>query len=69
MKFKQSGENSPGPAASSVPQRAFSIEDAAKMLGVSQKTIRRLIQRGKLRVVPYLRIKRIPQQQIETLLK
>jgi excisionase family DNA binding protein len=42
-----------------------STREAAGLLGVSDHTIFRLIKRGKLRALPFIRHKRIPRSEIE----
>ena len=61
-----------GPPPSSPPttQRlAFSVSEAAQMLGVSDKTIRRLIDRKLLRASHALRHLRIPKTELDRFLK
>lgn len=59
-----------GPAAAeTLPKLAFSIPEAAQMIGVSVVTIRRLLRRGKLRCLDSLRHKIIPLVEIERFLR
>ena len=64
---------SPSPAADTAPQPngirlAFSVKEAAQMLGVSEKTVRRLINRGLLRSSRAIRHLLIPRKAIERFL-
>ena len=52
----------------SVPKLALSTREAAASLGVSEVTIYRLIQRGKLRAVGALRHKLIPVEDLRRFL-
>lgn len=47
----------------------YKIQEAAKILGVSQSTIRRLIAAGELRVIRKLRHPLIPVSELEKLLE
>ena len=61
-----------GPPPSSpptAPRLAFSVSEAAQMLGVSDKTIRRLIDRKLLRASRALRHLRIPKTELDRFLK
>ena len=49
-------------------RQAFKVHEAAQVLGVSTKTIRRLIDRDKLRAVRVLRHILIPVSELEKLL-
>lgn len=51
------------------PRRAYSIRETASMLGVSDKSVRRLIDRRLLRASRALRHLRIPAAEIERFLK
>ena len=52
------------------PQRvAFSVQETASMLGVSDKSVRRLIWRGLLRPSRALRHIRIPKDELERFLR
>lgn len=53
---------------SKLPRIAVSIKTASIMLEVSEKSIRRLIERGLLKPNRALRVLRIPVSQIEELL-
>jgi excisionase family DNA binding protein len=53
----------PGP-----PRLAFSVRETAAMLGVSEKSVRRLIARGLLRPSKALRHLLIPRAEIERFL-
>jgi hypothetical protein len=53
----------------SLPRLAYSMADAATILGVSYTTIHRLVQRGLLRCSLALRTKLIPKTEIERFLK
>jgi len=48
---------------------AFTVEEAALMLGISQKSIRRLIARGLLRASKALRRLIIPKKELEKFLE
>jgi excisionase family DNA binding protein len=48
---------------------AFTVQEAAQMLGVSDKTVRRLIDRRLLRASRALRHLRIPKNEIERFLE
>lgn len=47
----------------------YTTKESAKMLCISQKSVYRLIQRGKLRCISSLRHKRIPGSELERFLK
>jgi excisionase family DNA binding protein len=55
-------------ARSRLPRLAYNLQETAKILGVGDTTIYRLIQRGKLRCCPELRHKVIPLTSIEEFL-
>ena len=58
------------PSSPPITQRlAFSVSEAAQMLGVSDKTIRRLIDRKLLRASHALRHLRIPKTELDRFLK
>jgi excisionase family DNA binding protein len=48
---------------------AFSVRETAEMLGISEKTVRRLISRGLLRPSRALRHLLIPKKEIERFLE
>lgn len=48
---------------------AFSVRETAEMLGISEKTVRRLIRRGLLRPSRALRHLLIPKKEIERFLE
>jgi len=50
---------------SSLPKLFFNIKEAAFMLSVSEKSVRRLLERGLLKSSPALRIKLITKDSIE----
>ena len=52
----------------SAPGLAFSVQETAELLGVSSKSVRRLIARGLLRPSKALRHKLIPKKEIERFL-
>jgi excisionase family DNA binding protein len=54
---------------SQLPRLAYTMEETAKILGVSYITIHRLLKRGKLRSSSALRHKLIPMSEIERFLK
>jgi hypothetical protein len=58
----------PSPSDPKLKRSAVSIKTAAIMLEVSEKSIRRLIERGLLKPNRALRVLRIPVSQIEELL-
>jgi excisionase family DNA binding protein len=63
-------ELSDHPAAERKPLRlAFSVRETAEMLGVCEKTVRRLIDRGLLRPSRALRHHLIPKRKIERFLE
>jgi len=47
----------------------YSTKESAEILGVSHKSVYRLIQRGKLRCMASLRHKRIPRSELERFVK
>lgn len=56
--------------ALSRPERlAYSVQEAARLLGVSYHTVHRLLHSGRLRKVPGLRINLIPRESLEQLLR
>lgn len=57
------------PQTSAVPRLAFSIREAAQMLGVCEKSVRRLIERGLLKTSRALRHHRVTKQEVERFLK
>ena len=59
----------PPSSASTAPRLAFTGSEAAQMLGVSDKTIRRLIDRKLLRAARALRHLRIPKTELDRFLK
>ena len=56
----------PGPTTQRV---AFSVKETADMLGVSEKTVRRLVARGLLRSSKALRHLLIPKKEIDRFLE
>lgn len=58
----------PSPTAPKALRIAVSVKTAAMMMEVSEKSIRRLIERGLLKPNRALRVHRIPISQIEELL-
>ena len=57
------------PAENPLPRLAYSVREAADMLGVCEKTIRRLIHRGLLHPSIALRHLLIPKKEIERFLE
>jgi excisionase family DNA binding protein len=57
------------PEPSAVFRLAFSIRETAQMLGVCEKSVRRLIERGLLKTSRALRHHRVTKQEIERFLK
>ena len=57
------------PTVSSSPRLAYSIQETARMLGVCDKSVRRLILRGLLRPSRALRHILIPRDEIERFLR
>ena len=57
------------PQPSAVPRLAFSIRETAQMLGICEKSVRRLIERGLLRTSRALRHHRVTKQETERFLK
>ena len=58
----------PGPKHETLPLTC-SIAEAAAIVGVSYHTIYRLLKRGKLRSIPFIRHKRIPRVELERFLR
>jgi len=56
-------------SASQLPRLAYTMEETAKILGVSYITVHRLIKRGLLRSSSALRHKLIPTTEIQRFLK
>jgi excisionase family DNA binding protein len=52
-----------------LPRLAYTMEETARILGVSYITVHRLLKRGKLRSSTALRHKLIPHAEIERFLK
>ncbi|MCI0541132.1 MAG: helix-turn-helix domain-containing protein [Verrucomicrobiales bacterium] len=52
-----------------LPRLAYSVAEAAQMLGVCEKTVRRLISRGLLRPSRALRHLLIPKKELEKFLE
>ena len=50
-------------------RRAFSVKEVALILGISERSVRRLIARGLLKPCRALRHVRIPSEQVDELLK
>ncbi len=46
----------------------YTVREAASVLNLSEKSVRRLLQRGKLRSLASLRHKRIPRSDLERFL-
>ena len=57
------------PTVSSSPRLAYSVQETARMLGVCDKSVRRLILRGLLRPSRALRHILIPRDEIERFLR
>ena len=55
--------------ADSLPRLAYTMQETAKILGVSYITIHRLLKRGKLRASDAIRNKVIPKTEIERFLR
>ena len=55
-------------ARGGLPRLAYNLQETAKVLGLSQTSVYRLIERGKLRCCPELRHKVIPLTSIEEFL-
>jgi len=62
-----SESNSSAPETTPVERLTYSVEESAAALGVSKPTIYRLLARRLLRPVPGIRHKRIPCQQVRSL--
>jgi len=62
------GNGSPGPVVTPL-RLAFSVKEAAEILGVSEKSVRRLIIRGLLRPSRALRHLLIPRKELERFLE
>jgi len=56
------------PEAASKPRMAYSMKEAAEILGISYISVWRLVKRRKLRAVDALRTKIIPLQEIQRFL-
>jgi len=54
---------------SQLPRLAYTMQETARILGVSYITVHRLLKRGKLRSSSALRHKLIPMTEIERFLK
>ena len=67
--MKESVNLIPEQTGAAFPRLAYSVRETAEMLGVSEKTIRRLVARGMLRPSKALRHLRIPRSEIERFLK
>ena len=52
-----------------LPRLAYTVEETAKILGISRKSVYRLLNRGLLRSSGSLRSKVIPKTEIERFLK
>jgi len=52
----------------SLPRLAWSLTETAEILGLSYTTVWRLVKRGKIRAVPGIGHKLIPQKEIERFL-
>jgi excisionase family DNA binding protein len=63
------GEPATTSAHRDLPRLAYSVRETAAMLGVSEKSVRRLVVRGLLRPSRALRHLLIPRSEIERLLK
>lgn len=59
----------PQPLNGTPPRVAYSVQETARMLGVCDKSIRRLILRGLLRPSRALRHIRIPKDEIDRFLR
>jgi hypothetical protein len=55
-------------ARGGLPRLAYNLQETAKILGISQTSVYRLIERDKLRCCPELRHKLIPLTSIEEFL-
>ncbi len=59
----------PAPNVPQIPRLAFSVRETAAILGISEKSVRRLIARGLLRPSKALRHILIPKVEIERFLR
>jgi excisionase family DNA binding protein len=59
----------PSGEAPSLPRLAYSMREAAQVLGVSYVTVHRLLKRGHLRASSVLRTKVIPRVEMERFLR
>ena len=55
--------------AANMTKLVYSTKESAEILGVSHKSVYRLIQRGRLRSMASLRHKRIPREELERFVK
>lgn len=60
---------SQNPHTNSLPRLAYTMQEAAEILGVSYITVHRLLKRGKLRASDAIRNKIIPHTEIERFLR
>ncbi len=61
--------DTPLPLIGTPPRLAYSVQEAARLLGVCDKSIRRLILRGLLRPSRALRHLRIPKEELDRFLR
>jgi excisionase family DNA binding protein len=61
--------SAPGVSAGGLPRLAYRVSEVARMLGVSEKTVRRLIARGFFKPSKALRHLLIPRRQVEQFLE
>jgi excisionase family DNA binding protein len=57
-----------GPAACTGPREVFNQTEAAKVLGVSPRTVRRMIDRGEIQTVPRGARRRVPRAELSRLI-
>lgn len=58
-------ENNKRKASDSLAKLLYTIKDTAQILSMSEKSVRRLLERGLLKASPALRVKLITRESIE----
>ena len=69
LQIRNEDPTPPKPMQTALPRLAYTVEETARMLSVSEKTVYRLIERGLLKSSGALRHKRIAHTEIERFLK
>lgn len=57
------------PCTKSLAREAYKIAETAQLLGISSKSVRRLLDRGLLHAIAVLRHKLVPRSEIERFLR